>query len=91
MFPFSYKTPIYYKGKRKKGEKEMKLSNADRLSASIAICKGDTFRRGDVLLFSLFPGEYCVQKATGPVTYENRIITTSWGKALSCFEQFLGD
>lgn len=68
----------------------MKLSNTDRLLASIAIRNGDTFRRGEVLLFSLLPGEYCVQKASGPVTDENRIITTSWGKALSSFERIWG-
>ena len=52
---------------------------------------GDTFKRSNVLLFPLLPGEYCVQKADGPVTDENRVITRSWVKALSSFERFLDE
>lgn len=66
----------------------MKLSNDDKLSASIAMQKGNNFTRGDVLLFPLLPGEYCVQKMNGPVSEENRVITTSWAEAISAFEKF---
>lgn len=66
----------------------MNLSNEDKLSASIAMQQGDTFKRGDVLLFPLLPTEYCVQKTNGPVTGENRVITTSWSEAISAFEKF---
>jgi len=67
----------------------MKLSNEDWLSATITVLNGDTFRKGNVLLFPLSPDEYCVQKAVGPVTDKNRIITQSWSEAISSFEKFL--
>lgn len=67
----------------------MKLSNEEKLSASIAMLQGNNFKRGDVLLFPLSPGEYCVQKMNGPVSEENRVITTSWSEAVSAFERFL--
>lgn len=66
----------------------MKLSNEDKLSASIAMQQGDNFTRGDVLMFPLLPGEYCVQKMAGPVSGENRVITTSWVDAIYAFERF---
>lgn len=69
----------------------MKLSKEERIAASTAMVIGDTFKRGDVLLFPLLPGEYCVQKMDGPVTDKNRIITRSWIEALSSFERFLGE
>lgn len=69
----------------------MRLSMEEKNAASTAVIIGDTFKRGNVLLFPLFPGEYCVQKMDGPVTDKNRVITRSWAKALSCFEQFLGE
>ena len=31
----------------------MLLTNEDKLEASIAMCQGDTFRRGNVILFPL--------------------------------------
>lgn len=69
----------------------MKLSNEDRLSASITVRDGDIFKRGNVLLFPLLSGEYCAQKIDGPISNENRIITQSWSQVLSAFEHFLGD
>lgn len=69
----------------------MKLSMEAKNSASTAVIIGDTFKRGNVLLFPLLPGEYCVQKMDGPVTDKNRVITRSWAEALSSFEQFLGE
>lgn len=69
----------------------MKLSKEEKIAASTAMVIGDTFKRGNVLLFPLLPGEYCVQKADGPVTDENRVITRSWVKALSSFERFLDE
>lgn len=35
----------------------MRLTNKDKYEASTAMCRGDTFRRGDVILFPL-DGEY---------------------------------
>lgn len=66
----------------------MRLSNEDKLSASIAMLQGNIFKRGDVLLFPLPPNEYCVQKTNGPVSKDNNVITTSWSKAVSAFEKF---
>lgn len=66
----------------------MKLSNHDKLTASIAMLHGDQFTRGNVLMFPLLPGEYCIQKTSGPVSEENRVITTSWAEAISAFERF---
>ncbi len=65
----------------------MQLTREDKFEASTAMCRGDTFRRGNVILFP-FDGEYCVQKTIGPVTNENRIITRSWDEALNAFEMF---
>ena len=67
----------------------MKLSKEEKIAASTAMITGDIFKRGSVLLFPLFPGEYSVQKTDGPVTDENQVITRSWTKALSSFERFL--
>lgn len=67
----------------------MALTDDEKLAISIAIHRSDTFRKGDVLLFPLDPGEYCVQKMDGPVTDKNRIITRSWDEALLNFELFL--
>ena len=67
----------------------MALTNDEKLAMSTAILRGDTFKKGDVLLFPLDPGEYCVQKTDGPVTDRNRIITRSWDEALLNFELFL--
>lgn len=67
----------------------MVLTNDEKLAMSIAILQSNTFRKGDVLLFPLAPGEYCVQKMDGPVTDENRVITRSWDEALLNFELFL--
>lgn len=67
----------------------MALTNDEKLAMSTAILLGDTFKKGDVLLFPLDPGEYCVQKMDGPVTDRNRIITRSWDEALLNFELFL--
>ena len=61
----------------------MLLTNEDKLEASIAMCQGDTFRRGNVILFPL-DSEYCVQKTIGPVSDKNR----SWAEALNTFEMF---
>lgn len=63
----------------------MRLTNKDKYEASTAMCRGDTFHRGDVILFPL-DGEYCVQRTVGPVSDENRIITKSWDEALNAFE-----
>ena len=68
----------------------MTLTNDEKLAMSIAILQGDTFKKGEVLLFPLDPGEYCVQKMDGAVTDKNRIITRSWDEALLKFELFLG-
>jgi hypothetical protein len=65
----------------------MLLTNEDKLEASIAMCQGDTFRRGNVILLPL-DSEYCVQKTIGPVSNENRVITRSWTEALNAFEKF---
>ena len=67
----------------------MALTDDEKLTISTAIHRGDTFKKGDVLLFPLAPGEYCVQKMDGPVTDKNRIITQSWNEALLNFELFL--
>lgn len=67
----------------------MALTNDEKLAMSIAILQGNTFKKGEVLLFPLDPGEYCVQKMDGSVTDENRIITRSWDEALLKFELFL--
>lgn len=67
----------------------MALTNNEKLAMSTAILRGDTFKKGDVLLFPLDPGEYCVQKMDGPVTGRNRIITRSWNEALLNFELLL--
>lgn len=67
----------------------MTLTNDEKLAMSIAILQGDTFKKGEVLLFPLDPGEYCVQKMDGAVTDKNRIITRSWDEALLKFELFL--
>lgn len=67
----------------------MAPTNDEKLAMSTAILRGDTFKKGDVLLFPLDPGEYCVQKMDGPVTSRNRIITRSWDEALLNFELFL--
>lgn len=69
----------------------MKLSMEEKIAASTAMVKGDTFKKKDVLLFPLLPGEYCVQKAVGPVTDNNRIITRHWSEAIFQFERFLGE
>ena len=66
----------------------MALSNEEKLSASIAMLHSDQFTRGNVLMFPLLPGEYCIQKTSGPVSEENREITTSWAEAISSFERF---
>lgn len=66
----------------------MLLTNEDKFEASIAMCQGDTFKRGDVILFPL-DGEYCVQKTVGPVSDRNRVITRSWAEALNAFEMFM--
>lgn len=68
----------------------MKLTNDEKFKASCAIMRGDQFTRGDVLLFMIDPGEYCVQKMDGPVTSSNRVITRSWEEALCSFEAFYG-
>ena len=65
----------------------MLLTNEDKLEASIAMFQGDTFRRGNVILFPL-DSEYCVQKTIGPVSDKNRVITRSWAEALNTFEMF---
>lgn len=65
----------------------MKLTENDKLEASIAMRKGDTFIRGDVILFPV-DGAYCVQKTVGPVSDKNRVITKSWNTALKSFETF---
>lgn len=49
----------------------MVLTNDEKLAMSTAILQGNTFKKGDVLLFPLAPGEYCVQKMAGSVTDEN--------------------
>ena len=67
----------------------MALTNDEKLEMSTAILRGDTFKKGDVLLFPLDPGEYCVQKMDGAVTNRNRVITRSWDEALLNFELFL--
>lgn len=67
----------------------MALTNDEKLEMSTAILRGDTFKKGDILLFPLDLGEYCVQKMDGPVTDRNRIITRSWDEALLNFELFL--
>lgn len=67
----------------------MALTNDEKLAMSTAILRGDTFKKGDVLLFPLDPGEYCVQKTDGSVTDRNRVITRSWDEALLNFELFL--
>lgn len=67
----------------------MALTNDEKLAMSTAILRGDTFKKGDVLLFPLSPGEYCVQKTDGPVTDKNRVITRSWDEALLNFELLL--
>lgn len=66
----------------------MLLTNEDKLEASIAMCQGDTFRRGNVILFPLDSG-YCVQKTVGPVSDRNRVITRSWAEALNALEMFM--
>ena len=67
----------------------MALTNDEKLAMSTAILRGDTFKKGEVILFPLDPGEYCVQKMDGAVTDKNRIITRSWDEALLKFELFL--
>ena len=67
----------------------MAMTNDEKLAMSTAILRGDTFKKGEILLFPLAPGEYCVQKMDGSVTDENRIITRSWDEALLNFELFL--
>jgi len=67
----------------------MKLSNADKLAACIAMRHGDSFTRGNATMFPLGSiTEYCVMQMIGPADKCKRTVTTSWSEALEKFEEY---
>ncbi len=68
-----------------------KLTKEEKSAACYALARNDSFTRGNVTMFMLLPGEYCVQKTVGTPGPENRVITKSWSEALSSFEVFQED
>ena len=70
----------------------MKLSNEDKLAASVAMIRGDSFTRGNVTMFPLGSAvEYCVMQMIGPADKCKRTITKDWGEAISMFEEYAGE
>ena len=73
----------------------MKLTNEDKLAASIAMLRGDSFTRGNATMFPFgCTSEYCVIQMIGAADKlrdeGRRIETTSWTEALNKFEEFMG-
>jgi hypothetical protein len=67
----------------------MKLTNADKLTASFAMLRGDSFTRGNATMFPFFgSAEYCVIQMIGPADKCKRAITASWPEALEKFEEY---
>lgn len=67
----------------------MKLTKEEKSAACYALARNDSFTKGNVMMFMILPGEYCVQKTIGAPGPDNRVITTSWNEALSSFDKFL--
>ena len=67
----------------------MKLSNEDKLTAGIAMMRGDSFTRGCATMFPFGDtAEYCVMQMIGPADKCKRTITANWAEALKMFEEY---
>ena len=70
----------------------MKLSNVDKLAASVAMLRGNSFTRANATMFPFgSASEYCVVQMVGPADKCKRTTTTSWIEALQIFEEYAGD
>jgi hypothetical protein len=67
----------------------MKLTDDEKLAASIAMLRGDSFSRGHALLFPHDgPTCFCVLQTIGPADKCKKTITRSWSEALAKFEEY---
>jgi hypothetical protein len=67
----------------------MKLTEDEKLAASIAMLRGDQFSRGHALLFPLDgPAQFCALQTIGPADQCKKIITGNWAEALAKFEEY---
>jgi hypothetical protein len=67
----------------------MKLTNDEKLAASVAMLRGDSFSRGHALMFPTDgPTQFCVLQTIGPVDKCKKTETHSWSEALAKFEEY---
>ena len=70
----------------------MKLTNEEKLKASMAMLMGDSFTKGDVTMFPVDgPTNFCVMQMIGPADQCKKFETGYWPAALEKFDEFMAD